>query len=141
MMTKSEIALLREDLAAIAPRAEDVCWAFCQRLFELDMTLRPLFPAELRPLVKHLAIGLNTVASSLDDLGPVLRAAPAVGLLLASYGMEPIDLPTVAAAYLATLERELGASFTREARSAWLQMFWIIALATFAGMTEMRQAA
>ena len=67
---------------------------------------------------------------SLDDFRPVLLRAPALGLRLASYGLEPMDLPAVGGAFVATLDAELGDALTAEARAAWLRVFWTIAIAT-----------
>jgi hypothetical protein len=71
-MTPSQVALVREGYARIAPRSDSVCLAFCRRLFELDLSLRTLFPSDLRPLTTTLAAALETLVRSLDDLQPVL---------------------------------------------------------------------
>jgi hypothetical protein len=83
-MTRSQIALVREGYTLIAPRTDSVCRAFCHRLFELDLSLRTLFPSDLRPLTATLAAALETLMRSLDDLQPVLVRAPALGLRLDS---------------------------------------------------------
>ena len=133
-MTRSEIALVREGFRRMEPCLERVCMAFCGMLFELDLSLRPLFPNDLRPLAAHLAAGVQTVVRSLDDLQPVLIHAPALGLLLTSYGVMPEDLHTVGAALLATLKGEIGDEFTEEVRVAWRRLFWIVAAATIGAM-------
>jgi hemoglobin-like flavoprotein len=135
-MIRSEVALIREGFDRMEPRLETVCLRFCHTLFELDLSLRPLFPNDLQPLVAHLAAGLETVVRSLDDLGPVLIRAPALGLRLASYGMVPDDLHTVAAALLATLKSEMGDTFTEQTRAAWRRVFWIVAATTIGAMNE-----
>jgi hemoglobin-like flavoprotein len=129
-MTRSEIELVRNGFARLASWLEPACRAFCVRLFELDLSLRSLFPNDLDPLAACLATGLETVIRSLDDLRPVLSRAPALGLRLTSYGLEPMDLPTIGTAFLATLDSELGDELTDEARAAWLRVFWTIAIAT-----------
>jgi hemoglobin-like flavoprotein len=141
VMTRSGIALVREGFHRMEPRLGCVCMTFCRTLFELDLSLRPLFPSDLQPLAAHLAAGLETMVRSLDDLQPVLIRAPALGLRLASYGMVPDDLPTVGAALLATLKSELGDAFTEEARAAWRRAFWIVASATIGAMNEALPAA
>ena len=141
-MTRSEIALVREGYALIASRAEIVCLAFCHGMFACDLSLRALFPCDLKPLVASLTAGLRMMVESLDDMRPLLVRAPALGLRLASYGLEPSDLPTIGAAFLATMRAELGDAFTDEAHAAWRHMFWTIALAAIPAMSErLRQAA
>lgn len=140
-MTRSEIALVHEGFHRMEPRLESICMAFCRTLFELDLSLRPLFPNDLHPLAAHLAVGLETAVRSLDDLQPVLVCAPALGLRLASYGVVPDDLHTVCAALLATLQSELGDAFTERVRAAWRRLFWIVAAATIGAMTEALPAA
>jgi hypothetical protein len=85
-MTQPQVALVREGYALIAPRSDSVCLAFCHRLFELDLSLRTLFPSDLRPLTATLAAALETLISSLDDLQPVL--APR---LRWDYNLDPTD--------------------------------------------------
>jgi len=60
-MTRSQVALVREGYALIAPRSDSICLAFCHRLFELDLSLRTLFPSDLRPLTATLAAALETL--------------------------------------------------------------------------------
>jgi nitric oxide dioxygenase len=140
-MTRSQIALVREGYTLIAPRTDSVCRAFCHRLFELDLSLRTLFPSDLRPLTATLAAALETLMRSLDDLQPVLVRAPALGLRLASYGLQPADISVAAAAFLATLENELGEAFTDAARAAWRHVFWTVALPATNAMADTLPAA
>lgn len=132
---------IRDGFARLAPRLDCVSLAFCSRLFELDLSLRALFPNDLHPLAACLATGLEIVVRSLDDLRPVLMRAPALGLRLASYGLQPTDLPTIGAAFLATLDAELGDALTNEARAAWLRIFWTIAIATIGADSRALAAA
>jgi hypothetical protein len=140
-MTRSQVALVREGYALIAPRSDSVCLAFCYRLFELDLSLRTLFPSDLRPLTANLATALEALMNSLDDLQPVLVRAPALGLRLASYGLQPADISVAAGAFLATLEDELGDGFTDAARAAWRCVFWTVALPAMDAIAEALPAA
>jgi hemoglobin-like flavoprotein len=140
-MTRSEIALVHDGYARIAPRADSFCLAFCHRLFDLDLSLRTLFPNDLRPLTATLVVALETLMGSLEDLQPVLARAPALGLRLASYGLRPADLPVVAAAFLGTLDDELGEAFTDAARAVWHRIFWTVALVTMDAMDQALPAA
>jgi hypothetical protein len=127
--------------ALIAPRSDSVCVAFCHRLFELDLSFRTLFPSDLRPLTASLAAALEKLIHSFDDLHPVLVRAPALGLRLASYGLQPVDVSVAAAAFLATLEDELGEALTDAARAAWRCVFWTVALPAMDAIAEALPAA
>ena len=78
---------------------------------------------------------------SLDDLQPVLVRAPALGLRLTSYGLQPADISIAAAAFLATLNDELDEVFTDAARVAWHRVFWTVALPATDAMAEALPAA
>jgi hemoglobin-like flavoprotein len=122
--------------ARIAPQAERIGLAFYDRLFALDISLRTLFPSDLRPQVAHLMAALAMVVGSLDDLAPVLAQVQALGRRHASYGVEPRNFATVGTALLATLEAELGEAFTEAARAAWSSAYGTLSDAVIAAMSE-----
>ncbi len=140
-MTRSQVVLVREGYALIAQRSDSVCLAFCHRLFARDLSLRALFPSDLRPLTANLAAALEALVHSLDDIQPVLDRAPALGLRLTSYGLQPADISVAAAAFLATLNDELGEAFTDAARVAWHRVFWTVALVAMNAMAAALPAA
>jgi len=88
-MTRSQVALVREGYALIAPRSDSICLAFCHRQFEVDMSLRTLFPCDLRPLTATVAAAPETLMRPLDDLQPVLVHALALGLRLPPHRVKP----------------------------------------------------
>ena len=132
----AEIALVRSGFDRIAPDAERIGLAFYDRLFALDLSLRTLFPTNLRPLAGHLMAALAMVVRSLDDLAPVLDQVRALGHRHASYGVEPRDFTTVGTALLATLEAELDEAFTEAARAAWSSAYGTLSDAMIAAMIE-----
>jgi hemoglobin-like flavoprotein len=135
-MTPTDIALVRSGFDRIAPDAERIGLAFYDRLFALDLSLRALFPTNLRPQAGHLMAALAVVVRSLDDLAPMLAKVRALGRRHASYGVEPRDFSTVGIALLATLEAELGEAFTEAARAAWSSAYGILSDAMIAAMSE-----
>ena len=72
-MTPTEIALVREGFAKVAPNAEQVGLAFYDRLFALDPSLRTMFTGDIRAQVGHLMGALTMVVRSLDNLGKIGR--------------------------------------------------------------------
>jgi hemoglobin-like flavoprotein len=135
-MTPTQVALVRAGFDRIAPVAEDVGLAFYQKLFQLDPSLRALFPEDLRPQVGHLMTALTMVIRSLDDLSPVIGRVRVLGRSHASYGVKPHDFSTVGAALLATLEEGLNEDFTEDARQAWTMAYTTLAGAMTAAMAE-----
>jgi hypothetical protein len=134
-MTPSQVALVREGYARIAPRSDSVCLAFCHRLFELDLSLRTLFPSDL-----PADDDPGRRAGDTDALArrPSTGVGPrgALGLRLASYEVQPADVSVAAAAFLATLDDELGEAFTDAARAVWRHVFWTVALVAMDAMAE-----
>jgi hemoglobin-like flavoprotein len=140
-MTPTDIALVRAGFARIAPESARIGLAFYDRLFALDISLRTLFPSDLRPQAGHLMAALAMVVRSLDDLGPVLAQVQALGRRHAAFGVEPRDFGVVGVALLATLEAELGEAFTGDARAAWSSAYGTLADAMIAAMREAVPAA
>ena len=135
-MTPTDIALVRAGFSRLAPDAERIGLAFYERMFALDISLRTLFPEDMRPQAGHLMAALAMVVDSLDNLAPVLAKVKALGRRHASYGVEPGDLATGGVALLDTLAAELGAAFTAEARAAWSAAYGTLADAMVAAMCE-----
>jgi hemoglobin-like flavoprotein len=140
-MTPSEIALVRQGFARIAPDAENVGLAFYQQLFTLDPSLRRLFSNDLRKQAGHLMAALAMVVCSLDDLGPVLARVQALGRRHVSYGVQPHHFTTGGVAFIATLEAGLGEEFTPAACEAWTRAYTTLAGAMIAAMDEATPAA
>ena len=92
---------------------------FYARLFELDPSTRPMFPAELAPQGRKLMGVLALVVDRLDDLEALGAEVEALGQRHAGYGVESRHYPTVGAALLWTLEQGLGADFCEDARKGW----------------------
>jgi hemoglobin-like flavoprotein len=135
-MTPTQVALVRAGFDRIAPKADDVGLAFYEKVFEMDPSLRPLFPEDIRPQVRHLMAALTMVIRSLDDLSPVLERVRTLGRNHAAYGVKPHDFTVVGAALLATLEQGPAEDFTAQAREAWTIAYTTLAGAMVGAMAE-----
>jgi hemoglobin-like flavoprotein len=135
-MTPSEIALVRDGFAKIAPDAERIGLAFYDRLFQADPSSRQLFRGDVRTQVGHLMTALTLVVRSLDDLAPILNSIQTLGARHAGYGVEEHHFATVGAALLATFQHELGIAFTDDARAAWSRAYGILAAAMIGAMRD-----
>jgi hemoglobin-like flavoprotein len=135
-VTPRQIALVQATWGQVHPVAERTAEFFYGRLFALDPSLRPLFRADLqeqgRKLMATIAAAVDSLAR-LEDLAPEVRA---LGRRHAGYGVEERHYETVGAALIWTLERVLGAGFTREAADAWSAAYGVLADVMKEGMTD-----
>jgi hemoglobin-like flavoprotein len=127
MLTSTEITLVQETFAVIAPIADDAAVLFYRRLFEIDPRLEAMFPGEMREqrrkLMQMLSVAVNGL-SRLDRLVPVVED---LGRRHAGYGVTDEHYDTVGAALLWTLEKGLGTAFTPDARAAWTKVYGVLA--------------
>ncbi|MET0386326.1 MAG: globin family protein [Polyangiales bacterium] len=121
-MQQHQIALIRSSWEKVLPIAAVAADIFYTKLFELDPSLRGLFPNDLSEQKVKLMATLGRVVSSLDD-PTFIPAVEALGRKHVKYGVRPEHYTTVGAALLATLETGLGEAWTPEVRTAWVTAF------------------
>ena len=127
-MDSTQVMLVQETFAMVAPIAEQAAGLFYNRLFELDPNLRPLFKEsdmkeQGRKLMGMLAMVVNGLAR-VDQLAPAVET---LGRRHVDYHVRPDDYRTVGAALLWTLEQGLGEKFTPEVRDAWTAAYGLLA--------------
>ncbi len=126
-MTPCQIDLVRTSFASVEPIADVAATIFYRRLFDLDASLRSLFPDDLAAQRKNLMQTLTMVVRGLDRLERIVPGVEALGRRHTGYGVRPEDFETVGAALLETLEEGLGAAFTTDVRDAWAAAYAILA--------------
>jgi hemoglobin-like flavoprotein len=100
---------------------------FYDRLFEVDPSLRPLFAkTEMTAQRGKLLQALALVVASLDRLETLVPILEQLGRRHVSYGVRKQHYQSVGSALLWTLERGLGADWTREAEEAWAQAYALV---------------
>ncbi|CAN5622038.1 globin family protein [soil metagenome] len=122
-MNNTEISLVQSSFAKVAPEALQVATLFYARLFELDPSLRKLFPADLTEQGAKLMAMLGTVVRGLGHLDAIVPAAQALGRRHVGYGVQDSHYATVGAALIDTLRTGLGADFTAEVEGAWVTAY------------------
>lgn len=125
-MTPEQISLIRESWHRITPMADAAASLFYQRLFELDPTLRPLFPADLSQQRRKLLHILTVVVKNLDELKPLIPTIQELGRRHVGYGARDRHYATVGAALLWALRQGLGEDFGDEAREAWTAAYGVL---------------
>ena len=135
MLTSTDIALVRASFARVAIQgaAADI---FYDRLFAVAPKLRELFPADLREQKRKLMQMISTAVGGLNELNKLVPAVRALGARHAGYGVTASDYAVVGTAFLWTLEQCLGQEFTPEVRSAWANVYGVIATTMQAGAAD-----
>ena len=118
-MTPSQITLVQESFAKVAPISDQAAVLFYDRLFEVAPPVRAMFPEDLTEQRKKLMGTLAVVVGGLSNLDTVLPAASALAKRHVNYGAKPEHYPVVGAALLWTLEKGLGEAWTPEVAEAW----------------------
>ena len=128
-MNQHQIALVQSSWEKVIPIADIAADVFYEKLFELDGSLRGLFPQDLKEQKKKLMATLGRLVASLEHLSEVLPAVRALGRKHVSYGVKPHHYSVVGAALLGTLEVGLGDAFSSEVRAAWADIYGTLAKA------------
>jgi hemoglobin-like flavoprotein len=118
-MNASQIKLVQDSFAKVAPISEQAAVLFYNRLFEVAPSVKAMFPADMTEQRKKLMGTLAVVVNGLSNLGTVLPAARALAKRHVSYGAKPEHYPVVGGALLWTLEKGLGDAWTQEVADAW----------------------
>jgi hemoglobin-like flavoprotein len=128
-MDDQQLALVKTTWQQVIPIADTAADIFYTKLFELDGSLRAMFPSDLTEQKKKLMQTLTLVINSIDNLPAVLPAVQTLGRKHVGYGVKPAHYQTVGAALLATLAVGLGAAFTPEVKAAWTAVYGTLSTA------------
>ena len=118
-MDSTQIKLVQDSFAKVAPISEQAAAIFYDRLFEVAPSVKAMFPAAMTEQRKKLMAVLAVVVNGLGNLKSVLPAASALAKRHVSYGAKPEHYPVVGGALLWTLEKGLGEAWTPEIAAAW----------------------
>jgi nitric oxide dioxygenase len=118
-MDSTQIKLVQDSFAKVAPISEQAAVLFYDRLFEVAPSVKAMFPTDMTEQRKKLMATLAVVVSGLSNLESVLPAASALARRHVAYGAKPSHYPVVGGALLWTLEKGLGEAWTPETAAAW----------------------
>jgi nitric oxide dioxygenase len=122
-MNPTQIKLVQDSFAKVAPISEQAAVLFYDRLFEVAPSVRAMFPDDMSGQRKKLMATLAVVVNGLTNLEAVLPAASALAKRHVSYGAKAEHYPVVGAALLWTLEKGLGDAWTPEVSDAWIAAY------------------
>lgn len=130
ILSSKTIELVQTSFEKVIPIADTAVDIFYAKLFELDPSLRSIFPMDekamkgqknkLRDMLVAAVKGLNNI----DKLIPVLED---LGKRHVGYKVEPAHYDTVGAALLSALATGLGDEFTPEVNKAWAEVYGVMA--------------
>ncbi len=126
-MTPEQVGLIQKSFEKVAPIQEVAADLFYNRLFELDPSLRTMFPEDLSEQKKKLMATIAFVVASLDRLDQIVPAVESLGRSHVAYGVQDKHYDTVGAALLWTLEQGLGEAWNDELKSAWAAAYGLLA--------------
>src|ERR1700759_2929035 len=118
-MPPEQIALVQQSFSKVAPISEAAAVLFCDRLFDVALSVRAMFPEDMTEQRKKLMGMLAAVVSDLSNLETILPAASALAKRHVAYGAKAEHYPVVGATLLWTLEKGLGEAWTPEVAGAW----------------------
>jgi hemoglobin-like flavoprotein len=111
---------------------------FYDRLFAIAPNLRKPLPVDMREQKRKL---IQTAVGGLNNLDRLVPAVKALGARHSGYGVTATHYELVGEALLWTLERGLGEGFTPEVRSAWANVYGVLAGTMQAGAAEVGECA
>jgi hemoglobin-like flavoprotein len=126
-MNSRQKELVQSSFAKVAPIAGQAADLFYNRLFEIDPSLRAMFPADMKEQKIKLMQMLTAAVKGLDNLETLVPVVRQLGARHTGYGVTEEHYGTVAAALLWTLEKGLGEAFTPETKEAWVVVYGILA--------------
>jgi len=135
-VTPNQITLVQDSFQLVAPIADTASELFYTRLFELDPSVRPLFPTDIADQRRKLMQTLSVVIGSLRYLDGIAPSIHALGRRHAAYGVKPEHFDTIGSALLWTLAQGLGPAFTPEVESAWAAVYSLLSDTMQAGMAD-----
>lgn len=136
MVTPAQVQLVQTTWAAVAPISQQASDLFYDRLFELDPSLRPLFPAEMAEQKKKLMQTLAVCVNGLTDLGAIVPAVRDLGKRHVHYKVLDQHYSTVGEALLWTLQQGLGEAFTPDVKDAWATVYGVLSSTMKAAAAE-----
>lgn len=139
-MHESDNDQIRESWAMLEPLTYSVTTVFYAKLFELDPSLRTLFPYDLFEQKQAFGKTIGAVVRTLDELDRLTPLLRHLGERHAVYGVRPRDYDTVAEALLWTLEQGLDDAFTPQVEGAWTKLYDIMATTMKEGAAQAAQA-
>lgn len=126
-MTPQQIALVTESWSKVLPTGDAAAAMFYEKLFELDPSLQGLFKSDMSVQGGKLIAMISAAVGGANNLDSIVPAVQELGRRHVRYGVQDSHYDTVGAALIWTLEQGLGESFTDDVRTAWVDIYTLLA--------------
>ena len=127
MLNNHQIELVQNSFAKVAPIADVAARLFYERMFVVQPSFRPMFPADLTEQRSKLMKTLALAVAGLTKVEKVVPALQTMGRRHVAYGVEDWQYDVVGSVLIWTLGQGLGDDFTDEVREAWVATYTIVA--------------
>jgi hemoglobin-like flavoprotein len=126
-MDAASIALVESTFTAVGPLSDQLSRLFYERLFQLDPSVRTMFPADLAAQRQKLIDELVAIVGSLGRVHELVARTTDLGSRHAGYGVEPHHYDLVLEALLHALTTCIPQAMTPTATKAWRRAYHLIA--------------
>jgi len=126
-MTPETIDLVKTSWDKVKPISETAAELFYGKLFEIDPSLKSMFPSDMTEQGRKLMAMINTAVNALDKLESIVPAVQDLGKRHVDYGVTDAMYDSVGEALIWTLGQGLGEEFTDDVKAAWLETYTILA--------------
>ncbi|SFL63529.1 globin family protein [Shimia aestuarii] len=126
-MNDTQISLVQNSFAKVAPIAPQAAEIFYARLFEIAPEVKPYFTGDMGDQGMKLMTTLGVVVNGLRDLDKIVPVARELAIKHVEYGVQAKDYDPVGAALLYTLKTGLGDDFDAETEAAWTTAYTTLA--------------
>jgi hemoglobin-like flavoprotein len=127
MLTKNETALIKKSWGLLRNIDPVVLGdVFYSKLFFDNPELRKMFPEDMEGQCRKLLDMLNTIIERLEKIDELKGDIVAMAKRHEGYGVKSEHYSMVGIALIWTLQKRLGAEWTDEVRSAWVNCYAIL---------------
>ncbi|KMW59393.1 putative bacterial Hemoglobin [Candidatus Rhodobacter oscarellae] len=123
-MDDSQITLVQDSFAKVAPIKDAAAQMFYADLFETAPGVKPYFAnSDISEQGNKLMATLAVVVNGLRDLDKIVPVAERLAVAHVDYGVKAEDYGKVGASLMRTLEKGLGEGWNDEVAKAWLAAY------------------
>jgi len=127
-MSPEQKMLVKATWSKVVPIADAAAAMFYNRLFEIDVSIQPLFKSvDMAEQRRKLIQALATVVNGLDNLAQLVPVLENLGKGHVRYGVTDKHYDSVGAALLWTLEQGLKEAWTPAVKDAWTAAYRAVA--------------
>jgi hemoglobin-like flavoprotein len=122
-MTPEQVDLIRQSFDAIWPVRRKLAVTFYDRFFALAPDAQRLFPGDMERQHLKLMDSIAAIVGALDKRDLFQSVVSETGRHHVGFGAKPPHFAAFGEALIWGLERQFGAAFTPELKTAWITLY------------------